>query len=149
VSHHLILRVVAKLLIPFILLFGLYVQFHGDFGPGGGFQAGVIFAAAFVLYALIYGVEKTRQVLPDGVLRVGIALGVLIYGVTGVVSMFLGANYLDYSPFAHDPAHGQHYGIFAVELGVGVTVASVMATLFLQFAGRGLDEDLSEDGEDE
>ena len=148
-SHHLILRVVAKLLIPFILLFGLYVQFHGDFGPGGGFQAGVIFAAAFVLYALIYGVEKTRQVLPDDVLRVGIALGVLIFGVTGVVSMFLGANYLDYSPFAHDPAHGQHYGIFAVELGVGVTVASVMATLFLQFAGRGLDEDMSEGGEDE
>ena len=44
-----ILRVGAKILIPFILLFALYVQFHGDFGPGGGFQAGVIFAAGFVL----------------------------------------------------------------------------------------------------
>ena len=50
-NHHLVIRVVSKLLIPFILLFGLYVQFHGDFGPGGGFQAGVIFASAFVLYA--------------------------------------------------------------------------------------------------
>lgn len=143
-SHHLILRVVAKLLIPFILLFGLYVQFHGDFGPGGGFQAGVIFASAFVLYALIYGVEKTRQVVPDDVLRIGVALGVLIFGGTGVVSLFLGANYLDYSPLAHDAPHGQHLGIFAVELGVGITVASVMATLFLRFAGRGQDEDLSE-----
>lgn len=135
-THHLILRVVAKLLIPYILLFGLYVQFHGDFGPGGGFQAGVIFASAFVLYALIYGVEKARQAVPDAVLRVGIGLGVLIYGGTGVVSLLLGANYLDYSPLAHDAPHGQHIGIFAVELGVGITVASVMATIFFQFAGR-------------
>ena len=47
-SHHLVVRVVAKLLLPFIILFALYVQMHGDFGPGGGFQAGVIFASAFV-----------------------------------------------------------------------------------------------------
>ena len=73
-----VIRVVGKLLTPFILLFGLYVQFHGDFGPGGGFQAGVIFASAFVLYALIYGVDKAREILPDDVLRVGIALGVLM-----------------------------------------------------------------------
>ncbi len=136
-SHHFVIRIVAKLLIPFILLFGLYVQFHGDFGPGGGFQAGVIFASAFVLYALIYGVDKARQVLPDGVLRVGIALGVLIFGGTGVASMMLGANYLDYSPLAGTAPGGQHLGIFIVELGVGITVASVMATLFFHFAGRG------------
>lgn len=136
-THHLILRVVAKLLIPYILLFALYVQFHGDFGPGGGFQAGVIFASAFVLYALIYGVDRARAVISDDVLRVGIGLGVLIYGGTGVVSLLLGANYLDYSPLAHDAPHGQHIGIFAVELGVGITVASVMATIFFQFAGRG------------
>ena len=136
-THHLILRVVTKLLIPYILLFALYVQFHGDFGPGGGFQAGVIFASAFVLYALIYGVDKARAVISDDVLRVGIGLGVLIYGGTGVASLLLGANYLDYSPLAHDAPHGQHIGIFAVELGVGITVASVMATIFFQFAGRG------------
>jgi multicomponent Na+:H+ antiporter subunit B len=49
--NDLILRVIAKLLIPFILLFALYVQFHGDFGPGGGFQAGVILAATVIFYA--------------------------------------------------------------------------------------------------
>jgi multicomponent Na+:H+ antiporter subunit B len=135
-THHIILRVVAKLLIPFILLFALYVQFHGDFGPGGGFQAGVIFASAFVLYALIYGVEKARQVLPDAVLTAGIGLGVLIFGGTGVASLLLGSSYLDYSPLAHDAPHGQHIGIFTVELGVGITVASVMAMIFFQFAAR-------------
>ena len=59
-SHIVVLRVVAKLLIPVILLFALYVQFHGDFGPGGGFQAGVIFGSGFILYALIFGTEIGR-----------------------------------------------------------------------------------------
>ena len=60
---YIILRVIAKLLIPAVLLYGLYVQFHGDFGPGGGFQAGVIFAAGFILYGLIFGLDELRQVL--------------------------------------------------------------------------------------
>jgi multicomponent Na+:H+ antiporter subunit B len=136
-SHHLVVRVIAKLLIPFILLFGLYVQFHGDFGPGGGFQAGVIFAVAFVLYALVFGLDNARRIIPDKYIRVGIALGVLIYAGTGVAAMFLGGNYLDYSALAHDPPHGQHLGIFVVEFGVGLTVASVMVAIFFAFAGRG------------
>ena len=96
-THHLVLRVIAKLLIPFILLFALYVQFHGDFGPGGGFQAGVIFASAFILYALVFGVDVARKVAPDWAVRSFIALGALIYGGIGLVSMFRGGNYLDYS----------------------------------------------------
>ena len=148
--HHLVLRVVTKLLIPFILLFALYVQFHGDFGPGGGFQAGVIFASAFVLYALIYGVDKTLQVVPEDVLRVGIGLGVLIYGMTGIVPLFMGVPYLDYSPLAHSAPHGQENGIFSVEFGVGITVSSVMAMIFLQFASRGGkdDEDVNGGGDE-
>jgi multicomponent Na+:H+ antiporter subunit B len=144
-SHHLVVRVVAKLLMPFIILFALYVQMHGDFGPGGGFQAGVIFASAFVLYALVYGMDAARKVLPDGTLRIGLALGVLIYGGTGVLGLLLGGNFLDYSILAHDPVHGQHYGIFAIEFGVGLTVASAMATIFFHFAGRGANLDEMEE----
>lgn len=136
-SHHLIVRVIAKMLIPFILLFALYVQFHGDYGPGGGFQAGVIFAAAVILYALVFGVETARKVVPDWVVRTGIALGGLIYGMTGVVSMLRGGNYLDYSVLSGDPVAGQHLGILVIELGVGITVASVMTAVFFTFAGRG------------
>ena len=144
-SHHLVVRVVAKLLLPFIILFALYVQMHGDFGPGGGFQAGVIFASAFVLYALVYGLDAAREVLPDGALRIGLALGVLIYGGTGVLGLLLGGNFLDYSILAHDPVHGQHYGIFTIEFGVGLTVASAMATIFFHFAGRGANLDEMEE----
>ena len=64
-----VLRVVAKLLIPYILLYGFYVQWHGDFGPGGGFQAGVILAAGIVLYALVFGLRATEQVLRPSVVR--------------------------------------------------------------------------------
>lgn len=131
-----VFRVVSKILIPPILLFALYVQFHGDFGPGGGFQAGVIFGSAFILYAILYGVGTVRRVIPAWVTRLGLAAGVLIYAGTGVVGMLMGGNYLNYSVLAHDPLHGQHWGIFAVELGVGITVASAMVTIFLTFAGR-------------
>ncbi len=132
---YLVLRVVAKLLIPFILLFALYVQFHGDFGPGGGFQAGVIFAAAIILYTLIYGLDAANQILPRGLLRFGIALGVLLFGGVGVYNLLVGGNYLDYSVMSHDPVHGQHLGILLVELGVGITVTSVMVNVFFTFAG--------------
>ncbi len=133
---YLVLRVVAKLLLPFILLFALYVQFHGDFGPGGGFQAGVIFASGFILYALIYGTEKAEMVLPRGILRFGIACGVLLFGGVGVFGLILGGNYLDYSVLRSDPVGGQHLGITLIELGVGITVASVMVVIFYTFAGR-------------
>ncbi|RLA06937.1 MAG: Na(+)/H(+) antiporter subunit B [Gammaproteobacteria bacterium] len=136
-THHFILRVITKLLIPLILLFALYVQFHGDFGPGGGFQAGVIIAAALVLYALVFGLNTASAVIKEWVLLVLIPLGVLIYAGVGVASLLLGGNYLDYNVLAHDPVHGQHLGILLVELGVGMTVAAVLTTIFFAFAGRG------------
>lgn len=135
-KQHWVLRVVAKLLIPFILLFALYVQFHGDYGPGGGFQAGVIFAAGFILYSLIFGVETARKVAPPALVRTLTALGVLLYAGVGFAGIALGGNYLDYSVLGATPAKGQHYGILAIELGVGITVAAVMITIFYAFAGR-------------
>ncbi len=132
---YLVLRVITKLLTPFILLFALYVQFHGDFGPGGGFQAGVIFAAGFILYALTFGVDAARRSLPVGILRAGVASGVLLYAGVGIAGLVLGGNFLDYSVLRDDPVAGQHLGILLIEFGVGTTVASVMITVFYTFAG--------------
>lgn len=135
-THFMILRVVAKLLIPFILLFALYVQFHGDFGPGGGFQAGVIFAVAFILYALLYGVDTATMVVPEWVTRWGLATGVLIYAGTGLVGLLRQSEYLNYSVLRDSPVAGQRLGITLVEFGVGVTVASAMISIFFAFARR-------------
>lgn len=134
--HHLILRVITKLLVPPIILFALYVQFHGDYSPGGGFQAGVIFAAGLILFAIVYGLAKAHQVFPPWLVHKLAALGVLIYGGTGVISLFVGKEFLDYSALATYPKDGQHLGIIAVELGVGVTVAAVMVAIFYAFASR-------------
>lgn len=132
-----IVRVVTKLLLPFILLFALYVQFHGDYGPGGGFQAGVAAAAAVVLYALIFGLPAAMRLVPPIVVEKMIPLGVFIYAGVGVVGMFNGAAFLDYNHLAHDPIHGQEWGVFLVEIGVFVTVSSTMLGIFYAFAGRG------------
>jgi multicomponent Na+:H+ antiporter subunit B len=138
VRETVVLRAVARALIPFILIFALYVQFHGDFGPGGGFQAGVIFAAGFILYSLIFGLDALEEVARPRTLEVVAALGVLLYGGVGVASLLRHGNFLEYGVLNHhDPVHGQHLGIFLVELGVGINVAAVMIALFGHFAGRG------------
>lgn len=136
--EHLILRVVMKVLFAPIIVFALYVQFHGDYGPGGGFQAGVIFAVAFILHALIFGLEATKKALPQGWLSVLMVVGVLLYAGTGVANMLLGGHLLDYDTIDPQSTHhaGQHYGILIVEFGVGVAVASTMLMIFYQFASR-------------
>jgi multicomponent Na+:H+ antiporter subunit B len=131
-----VLRTTTKLLMPPIMLFALYVQFHGDYGPGGGFQAGVIFAVAFILFTLIFGPVRARRVAPTWVTTPMCALGVLLYAGVGVATLLLGGAYLDYDVLAHHPLHGQHLGILLVELGVGLTVWAVMVSIFLTFVSR-------------
>ncbi len=132
----LILRVGSKLVVPFILLFALYVQFHGDYGPGGGFQAGVIVASVVILVSLIFGINAALRIAPKAMVERMVPLGVLIYAGTGVAGLLVGKNFLDYSAFgAH--AHARELGIFLVETGVLVTVAGTMCALFYAFVERG------------
>ena len=132
--HDVILRVISKLLVPVILLFALYVQWHGDFGPGGGFQAGTIFASAFILYALIFDIDTARAVISPLVIRLGLSTGVLLFTLVGVVCMYKGGSFLDYSVLSSTQIKGQHLGILLVELGVGITVSSAMISIFFTFA---------------
>ncbi len=149
-DSHLVLRVAAKVLIPIIVVFGLYVQFHGDFGPGGGFQAGVIVAVAVMLYGLVFGIDAARRAVPPMAVRVGAGCGVMLYAGVGFASLFGHCSenpdgvclYLDYNVFGHG-YHGQHIGIILIELGVLLTVASVMLAVFYAFAGR--EPDIPED----
>ena len=131
-----VLRVIAKLFFPLILLYALYVQFHGDYGPGGGFQAGVIFATGFILYALAFGLGNAQRVIPHRLLHIMMAVGVLIYTCVGIGSMLLGGKFLEYRVLAEDPVTGQHLGIMVIELGVGITVAAVMLIIYYGFVSR-------------
>jgi len=133
----LILRVTTKLLLPFMLMFALYVQFHGEFGPGGGFQAGAIVAAMFFLYAITYGLTAAQKVLPPAIAVTMVPLGALIFTGVGVVAMFKGGQFLNYSVLLASGPSGQLIGILLVEIGVLVTVAGTFVSIFYTFAGRG------------
>ncbi len=138
-SHHVILRVISKMLMPVIVVYAFYVQFHGDYGPGGGFQAGVILAVAVILYALVFGVPEALRAVPALFAGSLAAFGLLLYAGVGVWAMLNGGSYLDYDFLVNEPAGGhagQHLGILLIELGVLFTVSGSMLTIFYAFAGR-------------
>ena len=134
--HHLIPRILGRLLIPFIILFGLYVQFHGEYGPGGGFQAGALVAAAIILYALLEGEGPALTVIPLSAITVMIAGGALLYGAVGIAGIIFGGNFLDYSVLLDNPVTSQQIGIIVIELGIGVTVCGALLSIFHAFAAR-------------
>jgi multicomponent Na+:H+ antiporter subunit B len=97
----------------------------------------VILSVAFIFYALVFGLDTTEKILPPHLLRILASTGVLIYAGTGVVTMALGGNYLEYNLLLPESIEAQHIGIMVIELGVGLTVCSVMLMIFFAFAGRG------------
>lgn len=136
VQHHSILRVVGKLIIPFLMLFALVVQFHGKYTPGGGFSAGALFAAAIMLYGILEGADRSAKAMPQKVMLVLAALGATIYSSVGIASMLLGSHFLDYNVLASNPLAGQYLGILLVEFGVGLTVTAVLIMIFNAIANR-------------
>lgn len=138
-----ILRIVTKMMLPFMLMFALYVHFHGDFSPGGGFQAGVIVGAAVVFHALVFGLYPTQKIVPPRLVELMMPAGVLIYAGVGFITLMLGENFLDYDVLAHnhEPSkpnyHAQERGVLWIEVGVLTTVAGTIISIFYAFAGRG------------
>lgn len=135
-------RTVARIVIPFIQLFALYVIAHGDSGPGGGFQGGVILGSSVILYGIIFGAKAGRQWVTQGLTDVFSSIGVILFAGVGIVALVVGGMYLEYNvlPIGHDAHVASHYGIFFIEVGVGITVAAVMITIFFETAKRDGDD---------
>ena len=131
-----VLKIVISFIIPYLVLYAIYIQLNGEISPGGGFQAGVIFATGIIAFDLINGSKRTHQFFSEKALTICGVLGVLIYAATGLISFLFDDNYLDYNsiaknPLIKDPLIGQHVGIFSIEIGVGLTVASIMCLIYL------------------
>ncbi|MGL9726436.1 MAG: Na(+)/H(+) antiporter subunit B [Wolbachia sp.] len=131
-----VLNAVAFLMVPFIILFALYIQFHGDYTPGGGFQAGIIIASGIILYSMLFGILTTLKAIPYSVIKFTNMLGILIYGGTGIIPILLGQNFLSYNILSTNNVTGQKFGIFLVELGVALTVYSSMLIIYISFVSR-------------
>jgi multicomponent Na+:H+ antiporter subunit B len=136
-----IVEMAVRIMAPFIQLFGMYVIAHGHYSPGGGFQGGVILGSAYILigiafnqqFAMRYFSERTNNLLASG--------GALIFVGTAVACALLGGLFLDYSALDRilhlGPIEWRSMGIFIVEVGVGLTVMSIMVSLFWDLGSGG------------
>jgi multicomponent Na+:H+ antiporter subunit B len=135
--RHLILRVSVKMLTPLIVLFAFYVLTHGEYGPGGGFQAGVLLAAAVIVYGLVFGPVAAVRLAPPIAAAALAAIGVTLYALTGVVGLAGADSFLDHNGIAAllqlQPSTGQHIGIVLVEWSVFFTVAGSLIGIFYAF----------------
>ena len=152
ISDDVIVKTIARIIIPFIQIYALYVIVHGHHSPGGGFQGGVILGASFVLLVLTHGLEETRKKITERGVAILSSLGLLIYVGIGLLCLILLGNYLDYGTlskiFHVIPAQARSLGILGVEIGVGIAVMGVMFSIFLNISSGGAlpedDEDVSE-----
>lgn len=134
IHHHVLLRIMAKILLPFIFMFGFYVLFHGKVSPGGGFQGGAICATALILYALIFGVEATENIITDKKLKFIACIGALLYCTIGMASIFLGGKFLEYNAFFSNTHLSQFVGVMGIEIGVQLTVFASLSLIYLKLA---------------
>jgi len=141
VPYSLIIKTTCRLIVPFILLFGLYVIAHGHHSPGGGFQGGVIMGAAMILFALSNDLRSAIMRLSEKMATFFCSTGVFIYAGTGFLCLLLGLNFLDYGALAKilgvDPVTARSHGILAVEIGVGITVMGVVVSIYYNLSSAG------------
>lgn len=129
----------ARMVVPFIQLYALYVIFHGHYSPGGGFQGGAVLAASFLLMRLSIGTDSAELQFHRGWGTRGSAIGTLIYLGTGALVMLLGSNFLDYAglPFgAMIAPMRRSFGILMVEIGVAIAVASTLTAIYDDLVGE-------------
>lgn len=130
--HNLIVSLACRVMAPFIFLFGIYVIMFGHYSPGGGFQGGTILAADVILLRLCLGREATYKKFPPQMGLILGAIGLLIYGGTGLTALLAGGNFLDYSylPIPVSEAERRYYGILCVDIGVAFGVFGVLLSIF-------------------
>jgi multicomponent Na+:H+ antiporter subunit B len=141
ISDDIIIKTLARVLVPFMLLYALYVIMHGHHSPGGGFQGGVILGASLVLLVITHGLKDTQKRISEKSVAIFSSLGLLIYGGIGVLCVVLLGNFLDYSKLAIllgvPLAQARSLGILGVEIGVGLAVMAVMFSIFCNIATGG------------
>ena len=137
-SDDIIIKTLARILVPFIQIYALYVIMHGHHSPGGGFQGGVILAASLILLMITHGVKDTQKRISEKAVAIFSSSGVFIYAGIGAVCLLLGGNYLDYSKLSKllhvDPAQARSLGILGIEIGVGLAVMAVMFSVFFDIS---------------
>lgn len=124
-----IVQFVTRAMAPFIAVFTLYLILHGHMSPGGGFQGGTILGALIILLSLNLGRRYGRALLPPKPRPLLQASAVITFIVIGLAGMALYGGFLVY-PAAARLEWLREVWLIAVEIGIGLGGASIVATLF-------------------
>ena len=140
-ERNVVVETVARVMIPFVQLFALYVIIHGAGGPGGGFQGGVVFASAFILHVIAFNLAGGRARFPESVNTIFSSLGLYVYGGIGLLAVIFtlgAAQYLNYGfiPFTSHFEENRALGMDFVEMGIGITVMAITASIFFDLAQK-------------
>jgi multicomponent Na+:H+ antiporter subunit B len=140
-ESNIVVETVARVMIPFIQLFALYVIIHGALGPGGGFQGGVVFASGFILNVIAFNLASGRERLLESINTILSSLGLYIYAGIGLLAIIFslgGAQYLNYGfiPFTSHFEENRALGMDFVEIGIGITVMAIIASIFFDLAQK-------------
>ena len=141
VEPDLIVTNTVRLIVPVIQIFAFYVLAHGHVSPGGGFQGGVLMGASFILVALSWDLETALARFPMNRCIIVAAAGIILYGGIGLLSMFLGGEFLDYAELAKvlpvSREMARYHAMLGVEIGVGLTVTAIMFALYANLSSEG------------
>lgn len=130
----LLITKLTRFIFPVIIIFALYLQIHGEFSPGGGFQAGAVIAVAFILYAMAFGEQALLKIISLTKLKNIAVAGVGIYFITGLCGILGGLEFLNYNVFSNNKELAQKIGVITIELGVGITVSATMLLIYFCLA---------------
>jgi len=125
-----VIGIIIPFIIPYIILYAIYIQFNGETSPGGGFQAGVVFSSSIIAYDLVFGKKLLNKFFPINNLIICGTLGIMIYFIIGIIPIIRGDEFLNYSVLINDSLVSEYIGISVIELGIGLTISSVMCLIY-------------------
>ncbi|HDH27658.1 MAG TPA: sodium:proton antiporter [Euryarchaeota archaeon] len=136
-TEDIIVKTTARLMTPFIQMFGLYIILHGHLTPGGGFQGGAIIGASMILLAVVYGLEEGEKRMSHDLSTV-LESSTIVYVLIGFIGIAAGVNFLASGaagiPLGRPGSLLSGGMIFALNIVIGFKVASTGKTLFYTLA---------------
>lgn len=133
-ADDMIVRGVCRLLVPIILLFGIYILLNGHLSPGGGFSGGAVLGAGLIIYAMVWGEEKASRVFPAKMVRLVVFCSLAFYCLAKSYSFYTGANHLPFLIPEGTPGHILSGGlIMPLNVAVGFVVCFTMYSFYMFF----------------
>lgn len=124
----------ARILMPMIVLFGIYVVFNGHISPGGGFSGGAIIGAGLILCSVAFGSERTEKLVSMKTLRTLAPAALCFYSLSKCYSFFCGANGLESGIRPGTPGRIFSAGlILPLDITVGIVVSLTVYAIYSLF----------------